>query len=47
MHHFVREMCTFLLQNDALWDICLMHGEICEVGLALFVDLDMDLADTI
>ena len=24
MHHFVTEMCTFLLQNDALWYICLM-----------------------
>ena len=26
MHHFVSaHMCTFLLQNDALWDICLRH----------------------
>ena len=25
-------MCTFLLQNDALWDICLMHCGICEMG---------------
>ena len=22
MHHFVTEMCTFLLQNGALWDMC-------------------------
>ena len=22
MHHFVTEMCTFLLQSGALWDIC-------------------------
>ena len=22
---FVKEMCTFLLQNGELWDICLMH----------------------
>ena len=21
MHHFVAEMCTFLLQNGALWDM--------------------------
>ena len=35
MHHFVTEMCmcTFLLQNGALWDICLMHHGICEMGL--------------
>ena len=26
-------MCTFLLQNGALWDICLMHYGICEMGL--------------
>ena len=26
-------MCTFLLQNVVLWDICLMHGGICEMGL--------------
>ena len=31
MHHFVRHMCTYLLQNGALWDICLMHGGICEI----------------
>ena len=33
MHHFVTEMCTFLLQNGALWDVCLMHCGICEIGL--------------
>ena len=35
MHHFVTEMCAciFLLQNGALWDIFLLHGEICEMGL--------------
>ena len=26
-------MCTFLLQNGAVWDICLMHGGIWEIGL--------------
>ena len=26
-------MCTFLLQNGALWDICLMYSGICEMGL--------------
>ena len=25
-------MCIFLLQNGALWDICLTHYVICEVG---------------
>ena len=25
--------CTFLLQSGALWDICLMHCGICEIGL--------------
>ena len=29
MQHFV----TFLLQNGTLWDICLMHCGICEMGL--------------
>ena len=33
VHHFVTEMCTFLLQNGTLWDICLMHCGICEMGL--------------
>ena len=26
-------VCTFLLQGRALWDICLMHCGICEMGL--------------
>ena len=26
-------MCTFLLQNGALWDICQMHCGICGIGL--------------
>ena len=26
-------MCTFLLQNGALWDICIMHCGICEMRL--------------
>ena len=30
-------VCTFLLQNDALWDIYLMHCGICEMGLLRFV----------
>ena len=33
MHHFVAEMYTFLLQSGALWDIRLVHGEICAIGL--------------
>ena len=33
MHHFVTEMCTFLVQNGALWDVCLMHCGICDLGL--------------
>ena len=26
-------VCTFLSQNGTLWDICLMHRGICEMGL--------------
>ena len=26
-------MCTFLLQNDALWEMGLGHYRICEMGL--------------
>ena len=26
-------VCTYLLQNDALWDICLEHCWICEISL--------------
>ena len=33
MHHFVTEMCTFLLQNGALWDICFILCGICEMSL--------------
>ena len=33
MHDFVTHVCTFLLQNGALWDICLMDYGICEMGL--------------
>ena len=33
MHHFVTEMCTFLLQNGALWDMGLVHHEIYATGL--------------
>ena len=34
MHHFVTEMRnTFLLQNGALWDICLLHCGIGEMSL--------------
>ena len=31
MHHFVTEMCTFLLQSGALWDMGWMHWEICDM----------------
>ena len=35
--HFCYKMvfcvCRFLLQNGVLWDICLMHCGICEMGL--------------
>ena len=27
-------MCTFLLQNDALWDLGLAHCRICAIGLS-------------
>ena len=29
LHHFVAEMCTFLLQNGAPWDMVLVHCGIC------------------
>ena len=32
MHHFVSEMCTFLLQNGAWWDMGLVHCGICATG---------------
>ena len=38
MHHFVKEMCTFLLQNGALWDICLMYCGICAIDLIMLWD---------
>ena len=33
MHHFVTEVCTFLLQNGALWDMGLGHSCICATDL--------------
>ena len=33
MHHFMTEICTFLLWNGALWDMGLMHSGICATGL--------------
>ena len=33
MHHVVTEMCTFLLQHGALWDMGLVHCGICTTGL--------------
>ena len=33
MHHFETEMCTFLLQSGALWDMGLMHCGICATVL--------------
>ena len=32
MHNFVTEMCTSLLQNDALWDKGLVHHGICGIS---------------
>ena len=32
IHHFCNKLCTFLLQNDALLDIWLMHCWICEMS---------------
>ena len=31
--HFLTEMCTFWLQNGALWDMGLVHCGICATGL--------------
>ena len=36
IHYFVTEMCTFLLQSGALWDICLMHCGICLMNQLLW-----------
>ena len=36
-------VCTFLLQNDALWDIYLMHCGICEMGLLHCVSVGTEL----
>ena len=33
MHHFVAEMCTFLLQNGASWDIRLVYWGLCATVL--------------
>ena len=33
-------MCAHLLQNGALWDICLVHCGICEIGLLHVPALD-------
>ena len=32
MHHIETEMCTFLFQSDALWDMGQVHCGICEIG---------------
>ena len=39
MHRFVTEMCTYLLQNGALWDMWLVHYGICESDLLQTSDL--------
>ena len=33
VHTCPGQVCTLLLQSGALWDICLMHYGICEMGL--------------
>ena len=40
MYQFLTEMCTYV-QNGALWDICLMHCGICEMGLLIGIGLQM------
>ena len=42
MHHFVTEcarMGTFLSQNGALWDMGLVHCEICATGFVAWLSL--------
>ena len=42
IHHFVTEMCAWLhipLQNGALWDICLLHCGICEMGRLVYLNI--------
>ena len=36
MHHLITEMCKFLLQNGALWDMGLVNCGICATGLVRF-----------
>ena len=38
---FCVHMCTFLLQNGALWDMGLVHFGICATGLLYMVDTKM------
>ena len=36
IHHFVTEsahVCTFLLRNSALWDVCIMHCAVCKLQI--------------
>ena len=35
MHHFVTEMCTFLLQNGASWAVGLVYCGICETNVVI------------
>ena len=44
MHHLVTEMCTFLLQNGALWGVELVHYGICATSL-LFKIITLHHAD--
>ena len=32
IHHFGTEMCTFLFQSGALWDMGQVHCGICEIN---------------
>ena len=42
MHRFVTEMCTFMLQNGALWDKGQMHTGICERVLLIPIKQNRD-----
>ena len=47
IHHFGTEMCAFLFQSGALWDMGQMHCGICEIGLFVRLVYSMQFSFTI
>ena len=46
-NHFYRDVSIFLLQNEAIEDICLMNWIICEMGLLWLKECIIGLKDNI